>query len=353
MLRFQKLIVILGPTASGKSELAVRIAKKFDGEVVSADSRQVYKHLDIGSAKVPKDGITNTSRIVSRKISNKNHSRKFEKAIRDRFGIYTHQGIPHHLIDVASPKRTFTVARYQKLGHKAIRDIVRREKLPIIAGGTGLYIDSLLYGTPFPEVKPDAAFRKNIEKKTAAELFRELKKRDPTRAKTIDPKNKRRLIRALEIIHATGSPVPSQARKEHSGILPPSRNATEGRGKNVGMSRGGILMIGIAVPREVLKTRIEKRFTDRLHKGLIEEVKNLHENIGLSWQRLDDFGLEYRFISRYLRDMITREEMEERIVSESMQYAKRQLTWWKRDKDINWTTNNREAVQLAKNFLRS
>ncbi|MBU4078319.1 tRNA (adenosine(37)-N6)-dimethylallyltransferase MiaA, partial [Patescibacteria group bacterium] len=165
-----KIIVVVGPTASGKSDLAVEIAKKYNGEVVSADSRQVYKGMDIGTGKITQKEM---------------------------------QGIKHYLLDVASPKTRFTVAQYQKKANQAIGEIIKKEKLPILCGGTGFYIQSIVDNIAIPKVKPDLKLRKNLEKQSAEELFEQLKKLDSERAKNIDKYNKRRLIRAIEIVLKT------------------------------------------------------------------------------------------------------------------------------------------------------
>ena len=162
----QKIIVILGPTASGKSGLAVKLAKKIDGEIISADSRQVYKGMDIGTGKIIK---------------------------KEMFGI------PHYLLDIKNPKKQFTVMEFKKLAEKKIAEILKKKKIPIICGGTGFYINSVVDDIDFPEIKPDKKLRKELEKKPTEELFKILKKLNPTRAKNIDSKNKRRLIRAIEI----------------------------------------------------------------------------------------------------------------------------------------------------------
>jgi len=293
----KKLIVILGPTASGKSEIAVKLAKKIKGEVISADSRQVYKGMDIGTGKITKREM---------------------------------QGIPHHLLDVASPKRKFTVSQYRKLALAAIKEIFKRGRLPIVCGGTGFYIQALIDGIVIPEVKPDWKLRKELEKKTAKDLFLELKKLDPERAKTIDKANKRRLIRALEIIIKTKRPVPLLKKQ----LLPYS-----------------ILLIGIKKEKEALKKLIEKRLLRRLKKGMVREVKTLKKT-GLSWKRLEDFGLEYRYIAQYLQGKIAYKEMIQKLKKEIEHFAKRQMTWWKSDKRILWIENYREAEKLTEAFFK-
>lgn len=330
-----KILVILGPTASGKSALAVSLARQFNGEIISADSRQVYKGLDIGSGKVPRDR-SNTCRMET----NKNRIRVSFDDIRERFGRYFYRDIRHHLLDVASPKRTFTAAQYQKLAGKAIRDILRRGKLPIICGGTGFYIDALLNGYALPAVKPNPKLRRELEKKSTETLFLELQSLDPNRAREIDRHNRRRLIRALEIIIETGSPVPPLAQNSYSNVL-----------KNMRIRKSGVLKIGIRIPTEELKKRIAKRLKERLRGGkMIAEVKQLHTT-GISWKRLDDLGLEYRYISRFLRGLATKKEVSEKIKTESWRYAKRQLTWWKRDKSIVWLRNEKEIMRAVHRFV--
>jgi tRNA dimethylallyltransferase len=296
ILRGRNIVVVLGPTASGKSDLAVKLARKFNGEVVSADSRQVYKGLDIGSGKITKREM---------------------------------RGVKHHLLDVAPARSVFTASRYRTLARRAVRDILRRGKLPIVAGGTGFYVDVMLYDTTIPKVAPNAKLRAKLEKKTNAELFARLAKLDPRRASEIDQDNKPRLVRALEIVISTGKPVPA------IGSKPPVFNA---------------LKMGIKAPSRTLKRKIHLRLAKRLKQGMLREVEKLHDN-GLPWKRLDDLGLEYRFVSRHLRQMISRKEMIAYIEKESWRYAKRQMTWWRRGKDISWIKNSKEATELSEKFL--
>jgi len=301
-----KLIVIVGPTASGKSDLAVFLARKFNGEIISADSRQVYKYMDIGTGKITKKET---------------------------------KGIPHYMLDVAHPSRQFTVAQFKKRGKKIIADIQKRNKLPILVGGTGFYIDSVVYNIDFPKVKANPLLRSMLRNKTTEELFEMLKRKDPRRAKTIERKNKRRLIRALEIIDATGKPVPS--------IGLPGNPMLE--------SSYDLLIIGIKIEKERLHKRIEKQLDARLRQGMIAEVKKLREKIGVSWKRLENFGLEYRWIARYLQKKITKEKMHEELVCDIKRYSKRQMTWFKRDKGIHWIAleNKKQLQEEAEKLLKT
>jgi tRNA dimethylallyltransferase len=336
----KKLIVILGPTASGKSELAVKLAKKFNGEIISADSRQVYKGLDIGAGKVPRDKNPKSKilNLYHPKFSKKTW--KGEQIQNSKSQIqkqpYFYKGIRHYLLDVANPKKTFTVAQYQKLAKKALIDILKRGKIPIICGGTGFYIDALIYDYKLPAVPPQPALRKKLEKLSTGDLFKKLKKLDPRRSKNIDRRNRRRLIRALEIILITKKPIPPLASLQRSASLNEKRCFQ-------------VLKIGIKKSPEELKKLIKKRLLRRLKIGMIKEVKNLHKK-GLSWKRLDDLGLEYRYISRYLRCLLTKKEIVDLIQKESEKYAKRQMTWFKRNKEIFWVKNYQEAENLTKDF---
>ena len=263
-----KVIVMLGQTATGKSNLAVTISKKINGEVVSADSRQVYKGLNIGTGKISKKEM---------------------------------QGIPHHLLDIVSPKFKFSVSEYQKLAISAIADIFSRGKIPIVCGGTGFYIDAITKGTTFPEVPPNNKLRKILEKKSEIALLKILKKLDPIRASNIDVKNKVRLIRAIEIAKALGK-VPKITEE-----TPPYE----------------FVKIGLYLPENILKIKIEKRVKKLFDSGLLEEIKKLKKS-GLSDRRLKELGFEY-FNPTY-----------EKVVAETLKYAKRQMTWFKRDKEIKW-----------------
>jgi len=292
--KLPKILVIVGPNASGKTSSSIKLAKKFNGEVISADSRQVYKGMDLGTGKV-------TTKEM--------------------------QGVKHYLLDVASPKSRFSAAQFVKLGEKAIKEINKKGKLPIICGGTGFYVDALLYGLP-QTVAPDWKLRQRFDKLSASALFEKLKKIDPARAKNIDKNNKRRLIRALEIALKTGAPVP-----------PPARTL-----------KYDVLKIGVKRSKKELRKRIHDRLLARMKQGMVKEIEKLHKQ-GVPWHKLDDFGLEYRFIARYLKGELSKEEMLNLLETAIWHYAKRQVTWFKKDKEIHWLNNTQKAVILVKKWL--
>lgn len=289
------LIVITGPTASGKSDLAIALARKYGGEIVSADSRQVYRGMDIGTGKVTKK----------------------------------EQGLVRHwLLDIASPKRQYSVARWKKEAQKAIRDIARRGKTPIICGGTGFWIDALVYDAILPDVRPDAVLRAQLETLSTDQLYADLSVQDPARAVTIDRHNRRRLIRALEIIKKTKQPVPLLQFQ----------------------SPYDTLYLVLVPDKSTLDERITKRLDKRLKTGMIREVQRLHDS-GVSWKKLEGFGLEYLWVSHYLQKEITREQMREGLLRAIIQYAKRQRTWFRRNPNAIWIDGPDHAERLVKRFL--
>lgn len=292
-----KIIVILGQTATGKSDFAVEVAKKINGEIISADSRQVYKGMDLGTGKVTKKEM---------------------------------EGIPHFMLDIVSPKnKTFSVSQFQKMANKKIKEILDKKNIPIVCGGTGYYIDSLINSLPFPEVLPNKKLRKELEAKDTTELFEILKKIDKDRAKNIDTKNRVRLIRAIEIAKELGKvPKLKKIKKEYETIK-----------------------IGLTFPDKELKGRIYERLIKRIKKGMIKEVEKLHES-GVSWKKLESFGLEYRYVSFYLQKKMTKEEMIEKLFSAIWHFAKRQKTWFKRDKEIIWINPSKKRdIDMAKNKI--
>lgn len=276
----QNIICIVGPTASGKSAYAVKLAKKIGGEVISADSRQVYKGLDIGTGKITKKEM---------------------------------QGVPHHLLDVVSPKKVFTANEFVIQGRRAIEDIVRRGKTPIVCGGTGFYIDTLLGRIAVPKVAPNPKLRRTLEKKSTAQLFAMLKKLDARRARDIDAKNPVRLIRAIEIAKELGH-VP----RSNPEPLPYA-----------------VEWIGLKPDEKQLRLKIQKRLRARMKAGMVAEARRVHK-AGLSYKRMHQLGLEYRFLALLLRKKISKPDMQRELETQIDGYAKRQVQYWKRNKEISW-----------------
>lgn len=298
----EKTIVIVGPTSSGKSDLAVCLAKEFDGEIISADSRQVYRGLDIGSGKITK---------------------------RER------KKIPHHLLDVANPQRKFTANDFKRLGEKALTQIRQKGKLPIIVGGSGFYIDALLGKINLPPVKPDSKLRQSLVKIKTSELYDQLKNLDPQRARVVDCHNRPRLIRAIEIAKALGQVPITNSKK------------TDDR---------KVLWLGIKVKPEELARRIKARLDKRLRHGLIAEIKKLRQPIigrGLSTKRLWDLGLEYRYVNLYLENKLSKTEMIDKLEREIIKYAKRQMIWFKANDQIKWIKDYPQTESLVKQFLEN
>jgi tRNA dimethylallyltransferase len=298
-----KVIVILGPTASGKTALSLNLAKKVNGAIISADSCQIYKYMNIGTAKPTKKEMTN---------------------------------IPHYLINIKNPDEDYTVAEYKKDAVNAITKIIARGKTPIIVGGTGLYIQALVDNLDIPEVKPNLKLRKKLEQKIKKyglqKLFDELVKLDPEAAYIVDAKNPRRVIRALEVAITTGKPFTSQRKKNKSLF--------------------DFLQIGIKVPDEELKQKIELRTKIMINKGLVQEVKKLIKKYDSKPRTFDSIG--YKEIIEYLNGKITLKKAKELISLNTWHFAKRQMTWFKKyAKDAIWLKPNetKRAENLVKKFL--
>ena len=296
-LSASKLIVILGPTASGKSALAIKLAKKFNGEVVSADSRQIYKEMDIATAKPLQSQI---------------------------------DGIPHYLIDTVRPNQEFNAAIYKKLAVKTIKDIQKQGKLPFLVGGTGLYIQAVVDNIEFPKVPPQKKIRDELEKKSAEELFKIYKKLDSEGSRFIEKENKRRLIRAIEVCKVTKKPFWQQRKKGAEPLF-------------------DVLEIGIKLPKGELKKRVERRIKRMFKLGLEKEVKNLVKKY--NWiPPLQTIG--YREWKDYFGGGTDKDEVKNLIIRHTIQYAKRQMTWFKRDKRIKWVKNPKRAERLLKIFIK-
>ncbi len=282
------VIVIGGPTASGKSGLAVELAKKINGEIISADSMQIYKDMDIGTAKVTEK----------------------EK-----------QGIPHYMIDIASPEERYSVSTYKKEAENKVEEILKKGKIPIIVGGTGLYIESLIYGIEFQEEEIDEEYRQRLnefaEKEGLEKLYNEAQKIDSQAMDKISPNDKKRIIRVLEIYHKTGKTKTEQE--------------IESRKHEV---KYNYKLFAITMERSELYKKIEKRIDKMLEEGLIEEVESIKKKYNKFPTAMQ--GLGYKEVVEYLENKITKEEMIEKLKKETRHYAKRQLTWFRKYKEMIW-----------------
>ena len=282
-----KVIIIGGPTASGKTALAIALAKRIDGEIISSDSMQIYKEMDIGTAKPSEE----------------------EK-----------DGIKHYMLDIVEPNERYSVASFKKDAKKAIKEIIDNGKTPIVVGGTGLYIDSLIYEIEYPEIKEDLQYREKLEKIAEKEglerLYNEAIKIDEKAMQKISNNDKKRIMRILEIYHATG--------KTKTELEEISRKEPEYDYK----------MFAIDMNREVLYERINKRVDIMIEKGLIDEVKNIYNKYKSFPTSMQALG--YKETVEYLQGNISKDEMIEKIKQESRRYAKRQLTWFRKNKNTIW-----------------
>lgn len=282
-----KVIVIVGPTASGKTSTSIKLAKLINGEIISADSMQVYKEMTIGTAKPT---------------------------------TQEQEGIPHYLIDVVSPEETFNVTKYKELAEKAIEEVLFKDKTPIIVGGTGLYVSTLINGIEFAEVGEDLEYREEMtkmaEEKGAQYIHDMLRKVDPDAADAIEVNNIRRVIRALEIYKLTGKTktfLDKESRKE---------------------VKYDYKVYGIETPREELYNRINVRVDKMFEAGLLEEVRSVNEKYKISSTAIQ--GLGYKEVIEYIEGKVSYEEMVEKLKMETRRYAKRQLTWFRREEKIVW-----------------
>jgi len=288
-----KLLVVCGPTAVGKSSLAVEIAQKYEGEVISGDSRQVYKGLNIATGKITPE---------------------------------ERRGVPHHLLDVADPQDNFSVHDYKQLADKAVHDIQAQNQLPILCGGSGFYIQAVVNDMAFPDVPPNEGLRERLRQRSTESLYQELQGKDPRRAENIDKHNSVRLIRALEIVEALGK-VPKLEKNK----------------------RFNTLQIGLDRSDKELKQRIIKRTKTRFDRGIITEARKLHES-GLSLECMRDLGLEYKHLADFLEDTISKQQLFENIIKSDLQYVKKQRTWFQKNDQINWFQPDKDKSDILKNI---
>lgn len=298
-----KLIAIVGPTASGKTGLGIEIAKKVDGEVISVDSRQVYRGMDIGTAKVGEVG-------------------------KDREGK-TIDGIPHWGIDLVNPDEDYSVADFKKYAEQKIEEIIKRKHVPILVGGTGLWVSAIINNFDLAKTPADLKLRAELSARPIEDLFLEYKQLDPEGAEVIDKENKRRVVRALEVTKLTGRPFSQQQTK--------------------GEPKYDVHQIGIIVERSILNERINKRVDEMIADGLVDEVRSLSDKYGCEIDSMT--GIGYRQICEFLEGKSTLAEAIEKVKKATRQYAKRQMTWFKRDSRIHWMSDQEAAFNFVIDFL--
>jgi len=301
--KFPKIIVICGPTASGKTDLSIALAKKFNGEIINADSRQIYKEMDIATAKP--ELIVYEGKIMV-------------------------DGVEHYLLDVVNPDENFTLSDYKEQTQKAIKNILKKGKVPFLVGGTGLYIWSIVDNLEIPRVEPNLALRKELEDKTPEERLALLKENDPESYDKIDLNNSRRVIRALEVVLSTGESFLKQQKK--------------------GKPFLNVLQLGIKIDKENLYDRINRRCEQMIESGLVQEAKKLAQKY--SWELPSMSGIGYRQMRDYIEGKMVLDEALEWLKQDTRHYAKRQMTWFKRDERIHWVENERQAEKLISDFLK-
>lgn len=285
----QKVVVICGPTASGKTALSIELAKKINGEIVSADSMQIYDEMNIGTAKPDQEEM---------------------------------QGIKHYLIGNIKPTKRYSVSEFKKNAISAIKEIISKEKMPIVVGGTGLYVNSLVYGIDYPEIQTNLEYRKELEKiveeKGLQYLFEKAIEIDKEAMKNISPNDKKRILRVLEIYKETGKTKTELERESRKNGIPYDYK-----------------IFAINMPREILYDRINRRVDIMIEKGLIDEVSSLYEKYGESLLTSMQ-AIGYKEVVEFLKGNCTKEEMIEKIKMETRRYAKRQLTWFRKIENIQW-----------------
>jgi tRNA dimethylallyltransferase len=309
MKTLPRVVFVVGPTSSGKTDLGLQIAKKYDGEVINADSRQIYREVDIGTGK-PKG----------------QHRRRGGGA------VYMVEGVPHYLMDFLPPDKTYSVAEWRDAALKDIKVIAKRGKLPIVVGGTGLYISSLVDNYEFPGVSPQPELRKAYEEKTLAELVRILLASDADAASIVDLKNKRRVVRALEIISFSGKKLSALRERKAQPLV-------------------DALQIGIRRTQDDLYRRLEATIDRMVEEGLFDEVQRLlAKKISPDAPGMTSIG--YRDIVRALNGEISNDDAIELFKRRTRQYTKRQITWFKRDPRIQWVASAAEGMTTVKNWIK-
>jgi len=306
--KLPKIITVVGPTASGKTALGIFLAQKFGGEIISVDSRQIYKGMDIGTAKV---------------IGEK----KMDANSREYFEV---EGIAHYGIDLVEPDKVFSVADFKNYALNVIKEILARGHVPILVGGTGFYIQAIVENLDIPKLAPDLALRQELEKKDLAILVKQLQEVDPDSFAKIDLQNKRRVVRALEVVLTTGESFAGNWKR--------------------GDKLFEVKQIGVMQPREILYKRIDDRVEEQIKLGLVEETKKLIEK-WYKWSLPSMSGIGYKEIGMFLRGEITLDRAKELIKFRTHDYARRQITWFNKEKGIEWVKDEEGAGKMVQDFL--
>lgn len=313
------VIAVVGPTASGKTEVGIRLAQAFDGEVVCVDSRTVYRGMDIGTAK------------VQGKVADKWQTGEWNIAKLFEAPPLLVEDIPHWGIDLVDPDAPFTVADFVAYAQKKIDDVVRRGKLPILVGGTGLYFRALLDGLTLTDVEPDPGLRAELEGRSTEDLVDELGKLDPDAAASIDTANRRRVVRALEIVKTTGEPLSAQQKT----VETPYR----------------VTWIGMDLDRDTLYERINHRVDVMVAQGLVDEARGLLVKYGAESQAMS--GIGYRQLAEFFVGKMSLKAALEMIKTDTRHYAKRQLTWFKADSRVQWVKDAKEAIAIVRTRIEA
>lgn len=323
MKNLPKVIAVVGMTASGKSDLAIEIAQKFNGEIISVDSRQIYKKMDIGTNKEPGKMVKRKEPVLEM-LPIKDAPVSVSDVLNEYYEV---QGTPHYMISVVNPDQLLTLSHFQVLADEIIDDIVKRGKLPILVGGTSLYTSAILENWQIPDAKPDPNLRRELEQLSDSELMMRLDQADRERTKKVDLKNRRRVIRAIEIAEQ-GKMIKSPRKLE------PKYDA---------------LYLAPKIEREEVYKRIDDRVDKMVKKGLIEEVKKVGDKYGYDTVAMT--GHAYQQIGKYLQGEWHLDKAVEESKKVTRNYAKRQLTWWRKHGLVNWVKNKDEAFSLVREFV--
>ncbi len=312
-----KIVAIIGPTASGKTDLAIKIAKEFNGEIIATDSRTIYRKMNIGTAKPTRDAANEAA----------------AKDITDLFSEkpYMVEGVPHWGIDIVNPDEDYSVADFKHYAEQKIDEVLERGSLPILAGGTGLYISAIVDNLTFTDTDRNEDLRRELDELSDADLKKRLEHLDAEAAKTVDFGNRRRVIRAIEIVEMTGKPLAEQQR--------------------MGSAKYDVLQIGIEVNREDLYERINDRVERMIADGLVDEVRELKREYGCEVNAMT--GIGYRQICEFLDGKMKLQDAVELLKRDTRHYAKRQMTWFKRDNRIEWVKNTEEALKIIRGKFQS